>query len=388
MSFRILHTADWHLAARMGQRLTSTGINQREADVARTFTALIDHAIALQPDVFVAAGDLFDRVNPGNPAIIHAYGQLARLRAALPHCIVILIAGNHEAPKTSGAGCVLPLFVNLGIHVVDRSAPRLRFGDLSVLCVPDLPGLTRPPLVPDATAKYNVLLLHGEMQGMPRKGGDRSHEIATDDAHLAEWSYIALGHYHVMHAIAPNCYYSGSIDFCSSDPWGELATGIPKGFIVRDLATGAHEFHPLPVSRRYLDLPRLNGAGLGAKDLDTLLAETIEAADITDAVVRLVVENVDRDVQRALDPRQIRRWKAQALSFALDCRRPVSATRDPIARSYAELRSRPLKDILAERLTKREVPGDVDRDALSVLALQYLERAADVAPAPITEAAA
>jgi hypothetical protein len=60
--------------------------------------------------------------------------------------------------------------------------------------------------------------------------------------------------------VAPNAWYSGSIDYTSFNAWGELreeqAAGVAgKGLISRDLATGAHAFHPLPPSRALLDLP-------------------------------------------------------------------------------------------------------------------------------------
>ena len=34
--------------------------------------------------------------------------------------------------------------------------------------------------------------------------------------------YVALGHYHVYREIAPNAFYSGSIEYTSPNVWGEL----------------------------------------------------------------------------------------------------------------------------------------------------------------------
>ena len=87
------------------------------------------------------------------------------------------------------------------------------------------------------------------------------------------WDYVALGHYHVYRRIADHVYYSGSIDYTSTNPWGELAeeraTKLPgKGFIERDLTTGKQTFHPLAPARPVLDLPPIDGRGLSAEGLD------------------------------------------------------------------------------------------------------------------------
>ena len=60
--------------------------------------------------------------------------------------------------------------------------------------------------------------------------------------------------------IAPNAFYCGSIDYTSTNPWGEQVeerdAGLPgKGFIEFDLETGKHTFHHLEPSRRLIDLP-------------------------------------------------------------------------------------------------------------------------------------
>ena len=73
---KLAHIADPHLGARQYHRLTSSGINQREADVAQAFRAAVDGVIAERPDVVVVAGDLFHTVRPTNAAIV--FGRLVR----------------------------------------------------------------------------------------------------------------------------------------------------------------------------------------------------------------------------------------------------------------------------------------------------------------------
>src|SRR5208283_3945638 len=153
---RLVHLSDIHLGYRQYQRLTPGGINQREADVAIAFRRAIDATITLAPDLVLLAGDIFHNVRPTNPAILHAFQQFARLRAALPDAIVVMVAGNHDTPRAAETGCILRLFTPLGIHVVDATAERLAFPahDLSILAVPDQEA-GRTSLTPDPTARYN-----------------------------------------------------------------------------------------------------------------------------------------------------------------------------------------------------------------------------------------
>src|SRR6059058_1925945 len=98
---RLVHLSDLHLGYRQYQRLTPGGVNQREADVAATFRLTIDRIIELAPDVVVIAGDIFHSVRPTNQAILHAFMQFSRLKQALPNAVLLLIAGNHDTPRTS-----------------------------------------------------------------------------------------------------------------------------------------------------------------------------------------------------------------------------------------------------------------------------------------------
>ena len=245
---RLVHLSDLHLGYRQYQRQTPAGINQREADVAAAFTRAVDRVVAIRPDAVVLGGDIFHSVRPTNPAILHAFAQFSRLRAALPETPVMMVAGNHDTPRSSETGCILRLFRPLGVDVVDGEAQRLSYPQLglSVLAVPDVPGGPRVKLEPDPDARFNVLLLHGEVEGMlpaHAAAADRAGvEISREELGLPSWSYVALGHFHVHREIAPNAYYSGSVEYTSANPWGELAEEraaslAGKGLVEHDLET-------------------------------------------------------------------------------------------------------------------------------------------------------
>jgi exonuclease SbcD len=364
--------------------LTPRGINQREADVAQSFTRAVDKVIALAPDIVLIAGDVFHQVRPTNTAILHAYLQFARLRQGLPATEIVMVAGNHDTPRSAETGSILRLFATLGLHVIDGEARALEFPelDLSLLAVADNQH-ARPKLVPPGTHRWNVLLLHGEVEGMAGPFSSvheaTSQEIPQDDLHPAQWDYIALGHYHVYRRIAPNQFYSGSLDYTSTNTWGERVeeglAGVPgKGIIEHDLATGVHTFHPIAGSREFVDLPAVSARGLTTEEVNARVLDVVESlpGGIDDKVVRLVVKDMPRHITRQLDHRQLREFRRRALHFHLDTRRPE------IIRSsgHGAPGKRPsLADFVRDKLRERLVASDVDRDALVDLGLRYLREA-------------
>ena len=381
---RLAHLADLHLGYRQYQRQTPAGINQREADVAGAFKRAVDKLIELRPDVVVIAGDIFHNVRPTNPAILHSFTQFARLAQQLPESIIILVAGNHDTPRAVETGCILRLFTPLGIHVVDAEPRRLAFPErgLSILAVPDN-ATERPELTPDPSAKYNVLLLHGEVEGVIPKHAvmaDRAAmEIPRDALGRPGWTYIALGHYHVYREVLPNAYYAGSIEYTSANTWGELQeerqAGLPgKGFIERDLDTGAHTFHHLPPARALVDLEPLSARGLSVAELDAAIRAAVEGCPggIDDKIVRLVVRDVPRHIGRDLDHKTLREFKRRALHFHLDTRRPEIIR---VTGHGAPGRRPTIADIVRDKLRSRVLESDIDREALIDLGLRYLREA-------------
>ncbi|MEX2180927.1 MAG: DNA repair exonuclease [Gemmatimonadaceae bacterium] len=387
---RLVHLSDLHLGFRQFQRQTPSGTNQREADVAASFTRAVDRLITLAPELVVVGGDVFHTVRPTNWTILHAFQEFARLVEALPHTAIVIAAGNHDMPRSTETICLLRLFAApLGIHIADREARRFPFADLglSVLAVPDLPPGT-VDLHPDPEAKYNVLVLHGEVQGaIPNTDhADRaSLQIPLAEVVRPGWDYVALGHYHVYKRIADHVYYSGSLDYTSTNPWGELAEEkaqkLPgKGMIERDLASGKQIFHPLPVARAFVDLPPIDGRGMTAADLDEAIQKAVAriAGGVDGKVVRLVAREVPRHIAREIDHRALREIQRRALHFHLDTRRPEVVRRQA---SGAPGRRPSLADTLRDALIARPVVPGVGRDALVALGMHYLAEAELAEPA-------
>ena len=389
---KIVHFADIHLGYRQYQRQTPTGMNQREADIGKAFRKLISETIEAAPDVVLVAGDVFHNVRPTNPAILHAYKQFSLLREMLPDAEIVMVAGNHDTPRTSETGCLLGLFESLDVHVVMDEPRRLslRNGELSILAVPY--GMhPRPKLDPDPGARYNVLLIHDVFQGLYawRGPAESAGDLTLEELNPEEWDYIALGHYHVYHKVAPNAYYSGSIEYSSSNIWGEIEEESRnpkpgKGFIELDLETGSHEFRQIESARRVIDLPELTAEGLTAEQLGDAIRAVVAACEggIDDKIVRLVVRDVPRHVLRDLDHRMIRDFKRRAMHFLLDARRPQPIRTEV---SGAPGRRSSLTDTVRSMLERRPITPGIDRAALVELGLRYLGEADRAASARIGE---
>lgn len=389
---RLVHLSDLHLGYRQYQRLTPGGINQREADVAATFRAAIDRILDLAPDVVIVAGDIFHTVRPTNQAILHAFIQFARLAEGLPNTEVLLLAGNHDTPRSSETGGILQLFTQIGMHVVDREPKRLQLagGRMSILAVPGVPGLARPALTPDPDAEFNVLVMHGPVEGMPSETvmpADRAtNEILRSEIGAARWDYVALGEYHVYAEVEANVFYSGSIDYTSANLWLKLyeenKSGVRgKGFIERDLATGAHTFHALPPSRPVIDLPAINARGLTVAEIDEKIRAAVDSVrgGIDDKIIRLMIRDLPRHIGRELDHKAIRDYKRRALNFHLDLRRPDTLR---LHAAGSPGRRPSLNEIVREKLMARPLDADVDRAVLVERAMTYLDEAQLVAQAP------
>lgn len=392
---RIVHFSDIHLGFRQYQRQNQGGLNQREVDVARTLHRVVDRIIELEPNIVLVAGDVFHTVRPTNPAILHAFSQFQRLTQRLPETAIVVVAGNHDSPRTTETGCILRLFVPLGIRVIEGKEDRISLfnGEVSILAVPDMPG-SRPSLTPDPTAKYNILLLHGEVEGiLPRYGAtlDRMPmAISEEELGAHRWDYVALGHYHVYRSVAPNAFYSGSLDYTSSNPWGELIeereAGVEgKGIIEHDLAARTHRFHYIAPARKWVDLPAVSGSGLSAAELDMRIREALEGCDggINDKIVRLVVRDVPRHIIRELDHKALRDFRRSALHFHLDTRRPEIVRREG---QGSPGRRQSLAETVRDSLRSRTLTSELNRDSLVELGLHYLRQADAAAPASEVDA--
>jgi len=396
---RLAHLADLHLGFRQFDRQTPKGTNQREADIAEVFRRAVDDLLEQQPDLIVIAGDIFHSVRPTNAAILFFFRELHRLRTGLPASPIVAIAGEHDTPRSTETGTILRLYEALGVDLAIEEPRRIVYPklDCGVLAVPHqaLAQAERPALRPESGGPtLNVLVSHGVHGGLGEERGTMEYGGAQLSRELLapeKWNYIALGHYHTAQSVATNAWYSGSLEYLPPNPWGQLQdeaaqrgtrggrkgklerTG--KGYLLVDVKSARVSFRPITPVRRHLDLPPVQAAGLNAKELDAQIAERVSAAKIDDQIVRLLVWDVDRTVARDLDHAAIREYKARALNFHLDLRRPESQ-RGAGSVAGAGVRRQTLTETVRDFLGRRPLDAELNRESFVKLGVDYLESVA------------
>jgi DNA repair exonuclease SbcCD nuclease subunit len=381
---RIAHLADLHLGFRAYHRVTPRGLNVREADVADAFRHAVARTCDLRPDLVLVAGDVFHTVRPSNTSIAEAFRQFSILTERLPGVPVVILAGNHDSPRSSDTGNILNLFREIpGITVVTEECRHVRIDgiDTSIMCMPHnaLAADHEAAMDPDPASAHNLLMLHGTVSGtvaeqkmryVTEYGGAM---VSDTSIGPDRWTYVALGHYHLVTELAPNMWYAGAIERTSTNIWMETGE---KGFLVYDTDRRAAEFHPVP-TRATVDLPRLDGRGMGAADIDEHIRAAVEGVPggIAAKLVRLVITDVPRNLVRELNHKRIREWKAEALHFHLDARPPEVRRR---IGSGAPMRRQSLQEQVAAYLREWPVrnPG-IERGRLIELATSYVDHAGE-----------
>jgi len=234
-----------------------------------------------------------------------------------------------------------------------------------------------------------VLVTHGVYGGLGEERGTMEYggaELSREILAPEKWDYIALGHYHTAQSVATNAWYSGSLEYLPPNPWGQLQdeaaqrTGakgkkerVGKGYLLVDLPGARVACRSIAPSRRHIDLPFIQGAGLSAKEIDAQIAERVSAAKIDDQIVRLVVWDVERAVARDLDHAAIRGYKARALNFQLELRRPES--RRVVGAAGAGTKRQTLTETVRDFLGRRPLDAELNRETFVKLGVEYLETA-------------
>lgn len=344
----------------------------READVFQTFRAALAKTLDIAPDIVVIAGDLFHSVRPSNLCLQHTFREFMKFRAETGAPVVI-IGGNHDSPRSAETGCVLEILTNIPeVYVIHNEYARLDLPQATVfgLCHRALAGLSSLKVEPDASAKHNILAVHGTLEGIDRNFYD-STMISPSQVMRDDWDYVAFGHYHVHTKLADNAYYSGATDYTSFNIWSE--TDTPKGIVEYDPDNRKAAFHALP-TREVIDLRAIEAAGMSASDVNNLVISRVEGigSGLEGKIVRLVVNDIPRALQADLDFDLVRSFKQEALHFDLQLRAPKAG--GSRSENSGDRRPLSLEEEWREFVKLRETPKDVDKDKLLEIGLEYLGR--------------
>lgn len=369
----LCHLSDVHLGYRRYNKLTKAGLNQREVDVNLAFQEAINRIISIKPDAVVIAGDLFHSVRPSNSVVTFCFRQLRKLAREV-HAPVVIVGGNHEAPKRADTGSVLQLFSEIdGVHVADAGREVFTFPEkgLAITCLPHaaFQELATAQLRADDRFPYNVLVAHAQVnEGWVSDFGGAEVDLTALKPH--EWDYIALGHVHLHRAVGRQAVYSGAIEHTSTNIWGEARE--LKGFLEVALLSGTRVFHPLTSPREVVVLDPVDGTGMEPHDVMAALAERIDAVagGLDGKIARLSLVNISRESYKNLDHKALRALRTKALHLTLDITF-VSATGD------VQAMGKPGKGLLRDQLVEFsktwEAPG-ITQQELAEMLERYLAK--------------
>ena len=248
---KILHFSDTHLGFNDLDKVGPNGVNLREQDFYDSFKYVIDQALEIKPDLIIHSGDFFHRPSPPNRPMIFALEQLSRL--AEVNIPLVLIAGNHETPKTIFTSPILKAFSTVkGIYpFFGQGYQTAVFEELVIHGLPHINDervlLEEMDKIEPASDKFNIILLHTSIgkSYIMEEFGEQLYPPERLEL-LNKFDYVALGHWHNFQKVSvlEKAWYVGSTERMS-----DTEAGKEKGFCVLNLeknSTVAPIFHPIP----------------------------------------------------------------------------------------------------------------------------------------------
>lgn len=293
----IAHIADSHLGYRKGDQKAENGRNARNVDIESAWrAAVLDIAEAhkSQPyDLFIHAGDVFDRPRPDMSDIrAIAWGIQVLKTAGIPQ---LWIAGNHDMSRTRTPDTALTLLAGIYADELTRFAFNQ---DQVVLTLPDQELIAvgvgwngweaydEPAIPPDY---QSVIVIHGELSA---EGELITANHDPLDLPIEPFDYVAAGHLHHAHQVGANIVYPGSPE---RSGWRDQINTDP-GWLDVYLDSGAFTTeHVSTPARPMIDLGQIVGTDREScrQELETLILGLDDTAR-QEAMVRVLITDVDK----------------------------------------------------------------------------------------------
>lgn len=332
-AIRVVLTGDNHLS-RFYDRMSPDRLERRRRHLRRGFHAAVEHALAVQADFFLQAGDLFDTPTPNNGDRTFVAQELARLRAA--NITVCGIAGNHDLPRMRteesgrvpqdiyaelGALCMFEETRTIGTREYMCKGLRVAIGGLSPApnlqpAQDPLAGIPFP--VPDAD--IGILLLHHTLEGHSFTGYDECVVRQASMRDLVGVQYLFAGHVHRAREMRVGSLTAIVPGATERMRFGEM--DMTPGFY--DLLLGAAG----PVNIQHVEVTaqprgelRLRTTDLPAdQGLDAAIISRLEPYCTEDTMVKLHLEGpLTRDRFHSFNPRRVIEFATQrSFSFEID----------------------------------------------------------------------
>jgi len=236
---KFIHCADIHLDSAMESNLSPAQARQRNTELCRSFSRMVDYAAQQEVTAILIAGDLFDskRISAATAGYL-----LDRISAA-PNIQFLYIKGNHDEADRAFAGQSLPK----NLVTFTDSWSYHSFGNVTVAGI-ELSAHS-------STALYHTLRLDSDRLNIVMLHGQAATRPATDQIALPLLrgkgiDYLALGHLHSYRAARLDergiCCYSGCLEGRGFDECGE------KGFVLLEIEDDRLQHRFVPFAHRSL----------------------------------------------------------------------------------------------------------------------------------------
>jgi DNA repair exonuclease SbcCD nuclease subunit len=291
---------------------------ERKQDIDRNFAAAVEYAIKNKPDLFLVAGDVFDRTLPGNSARVFITEMMKKLKEA--NIRVFLIGGNHDVPRFGSQYLAIDVLRSAGLATVFSKSDILEKQVMEIdgkrVCIAGKSYYSRfetqNPLqgcsIP-LDGQYNLLMLHGSLQGLnvissiPEiafQNPFRPSDIAPG------LNYLALGHFHNHFEREHNgcsIINPGSVEKLS---WAEMAD--EKGFVWAELHGSTVSVEFIKVQTRKIEQSEfdLSVAASSGLNLNDQIINHLRSLSDPEKIVRL-------DLKGQLTPEQYRQLQFNEL---------------------------------------------------------------------------
>lgn len=314
-----VHFSDTHLGYQAFDQVNAAGINAREQDVYDAFERVVAEILTLKPALVVHSGDFFHRPSPSNRALTFGLEQLRRISQAGIPCVIL--AGNHETPKTVYNSPILRALRTIE-HIYPIFEEKWEHFDFGHLAVHGIPHINDNRLLPQelerlapVPGKFNILMLHTSVgkKFLMDEYGEQVFPKEFEEK-LTQFQYIALGHWHNCQKIEPYpcAWYSGSTERMS-----DTEIGHEKGFlIVETKADGSCSVAFSSVQTRPWLRKELNDCHLlSVAEIEAALEDFRHSNTCTQAIVSLIFNDIRPEQTFELNNGKLRTLFADAFQI-------------------------------------------------------------------------
>ena len=292
---RIALAADFHLDLRQFNR------QQRWQDYVNTFVKITRKVGELAPEVYVIAGDLFERYKP-HPAVIRRFlKEVSRLE-----CPVILIRGNHDSPQIffeRFGGDILHLLQDVAeIVYLNRENPSYEKDDVCFIGLGYIGFNIAQEIASHMEnvktgSKIKVGIFHQllDYPGVP----ENRVEVSRGFLKGLGFDYVLMGHWHVRYE-EEGLFNPGSPEYWSFDQGEQIEVNLDtgeektkpakdKGFYLIDTVKGFGEFIDVEPARPMYCIT-YNTRGFDQDQHLPIIRRHMEKYNVEGAMVKTIIQ--------------------------------------------------------------------------------------------------